>query len=175
MRLVRKYAYAFYNVYGDTLTKNDIEHYEEAIEFLRSRQRALFLLKIPTLREAIKWEGLTSLCKRFSLPSATHNLIRVLLKAQCSYVIGDILAQIVDIYKERRGIHDFVVSSSCELSDTMRSTIENFLAARVEGDIIYTYMIDKKLIAGVRLQSDTLLWECSLNKQLRTLNYSWIR
>ena len=34
---------------------------------------------------------------------------------------------------------------------------------------LYAYSIDTDLIAGVRIQSDTLLWEYSIDKQLRKL------
>ncbi len=175
MDIARKYAYAFLNIFGNKISLDDIIHFQAAEQFLRSTPRALFLLKVPGLPEQVKKDGLLGLCSRFQLPRETAILITLLLKNKRVYLIKAIFTNIIDIYKERKNVQVFMVSSSIELSSFHRSQVEAFLATRITGVIIYKYMVDKRLIAGMRLQSDNYLWEYSLQKQLRDLECSWMQ
>jgi F0F1-type ATP synthase delta subunit len=78
------------------------------------------------------------------------------------------------LFKERAGIHDFVIKSAVALSQQEKDQIEKFLARKTGQDNIYTYHVDTRLIAGVRLRSQTLLWEHSIAQQLRQLELSLV-
>lgn len=71
-------------------------------------------------------------------------------------------------------MHSITVASSCELLDEQRKSIESFIARHVSGKKSYTYTVDPSLIAGVRIYSDTILWEVSIEKQLRDLYHAAI-
>ena len=58
------------------------------------------------------------------------------------------------------------------LSMNDKEQIEQFLVRATGHTNIYKYKVDNALIAGVRLQSETLLWEHSIAKQLRQLEIS---
>ncbi len=167
--IVRKYAHAYVNIFGDTLTHEDIIHGEQAADFLRTHRRVLFLLKVPLIPIEVKQRGLVQFIERFSLPSSLQMLTKLLLRNKHAYLLADILDYIKDIYTKEHEIHAFNVVSSSELQDDQKEEIKGFLADRVRGTIIYKYAVDKKLIAGIRLQSDTLLWERSIDKQLRDI------
>ena len=66
------------------------------------------------------------------------------------------------------------ISSSHDITQQDLDAIERFLVNQTGLSIIYTYAIDKKLIAGIRLQSNTLLWECSINKQLTQIKLAYM-
>ena len=169
MDIVGKYAHAYLNVFGHQLNQKDIERLHEAAQFLDSHRRALFLLKVPLISVKIKHKGLHEFCKRFALRESVIRLINLLLRDKRAFLLAKIFYAIVDIFREKHHIHTFMISSSAQLNETQQSDIERFLAGHVEGTIIYKYRIDKNLIAGIRLQSETLLWERSINKQLNDI------
>lgn len=172
MNIVNKYAYAYMNVSGDRLAQDEIRQCQQAADFLHTHARALFLLKVPVIPQEVKREALTEIMARFELPESIQILIDLLLEHKRAFLLADILDEISIIYANRKMIHTFKVTSSSELSARERSDIEAFVADRVQGTIMYTYVVDKKLIAGIRIQSETLLWEHSIDKQLRDVLFS---
>jgi len=63
----------------------------------------------------------------------------------------------------------FNITSSHHLDISDLEIIEKFLAFKTGKKIISHHNLNKKLIAGIRLESNTLLWEYSIYKQCETL------
>jgi ATP synthase F1 delta subunit len=169
MSIARKYAHAFLNVFRDQLTSEKIEQIAQMGDFLSKQQRALFLLQVPIIPDEVKKTGLFSVMERYKIAAPFTVLIDLLIASRRAHLVADICRMIDTIYKKEHRIHIFIVASSSPLASDQRVVIEQFLAARVKGTIIYRYKVVPKLIAGVRLQSDTLLWEYSVDQQLRDL------
>lgn len=169
MKIIRKYAVAYLHVFGDDFTQADMVQCRRAAEFLKAHRRALFLLKVPLISLEIKKEGLKDFVKKFELPHSMMALVNLLLEHKRAFLLANILLAIIDIYKETNHIHLVTVSSSIALDAQQQKAIEQFLGAQVSGTLLYSYDVDKKLIAGIRLQSDTVLWERSINKRLREI------
>jgi ATP synthase F1 delta subunit len=172
VNLVNKYAHAYLHVSSDQLTTHDVLLYQQVAAFLHTHVRALFLLKVPVIPCQVKREALKEVTTRFRLHVSIQSLIDLLLAHKRAFLLADILDEISRLYHHKKSIHTFTVTSSAELTDDERKNIERFLADKVQGTIMYTYVVDKKLIAGIRLQSETLLWEHSIDKQLRDVLFS---
>lgn len=169
MVIARKYAKAFINVFLDTLTQEDHDNIVQAAEFLRTHKRVLFYLHLPAIEHGVKEEGIKKLVDRFSLPVAVQKLLSLLLAHNRVLLIPDVLEAVTELYKERKEILAFVINTSHELPAERITEIKQFLAHLTGKAIIYTYKVDTELIAGVRLQSATILWEYSIRKQLHTI------
>lgn len=167
--LARKYARAFLNVVGTTISGDDITHIEHIISFLKDHKQALFFLKLSYITNEVKRDALHALFAQVPHKEAFHKLIRILLDDNRGYLIYPVLEELVDIYDQMHHITSFTITSSHILSHQDLEEIRHFLTARIGGDIVYTYHQDPSLIAGIRLQSNTLLWEHSIRKQLRAL------
>ena len=167
--IVRKYASAFINVFFDELDQRDYDNILAARKFLREQKRALFFLQLPALEYEVKKHGIKTFADEFDLPASVRKLLYLLLEHNRVFLITDILWKITELYKERKDMLTFIISSSHELSTEDISVIKGFLAHLSGKAIMYTYTIDKNLIAGIRLQSTTLLWEYSVRKHLNTI------
>ncbi len=174
MDISHKYAQAFFNIYGDTVTSSAIKCIERAAQFLRAHRRALFLFKVPVIDRSIKQAGLVEFCDRFQLGDNIERLAIVLLHDKRASLLAPIFEAIVALYKKRNSIVGVTVASSCALTEEQRSFIEAFIARHVVGEKNYRYTIDTSLIAGIRVYSDTFLWEFSIAKQLRDFYHSAI-
>ncbi len=175
MNLAHKYASAFLKVYNEQLIFDDIERINAAADFLDKHRRALFLLKVPFIKRAIKEKELYELWDRFALVKPVKKLIALLLDHKRSYLLAAVFKAIVYRYQKLHTIHTIKVTSSIELSEKYRGDIEAFVDQQLSGTKLYRYEVDQKLIAGIRLQSDTILWEFSIDKSLRELAHvdSW--
>ncbi|MGB8366998.1 MAG: F0F1 ATP synthase subunit delta, partial [Candidatus Babeliales bacterium] len=95
-----------------------------------------------------------------------QKLLELLLNDNRAFLICDVLYYVCLLYRQYKNITKFAMISSHLLSEEDKKIIKHFLMQMTEQDIMYTTKIDKKLIAGIRLQSDTLLWEYSIRQRL---------
>ena len=175
MRLAIKYAQAYLGIWDSVLDFALIEKINEAAYFLYKNRRVLFLLQVPLIPRKIKEEALQDFCIRFELPDSIHKLIVLLLDHKRGDLIAAVFKAIVVQYKKRHAITTFFVSSTLPLTESQCVTIEQFMNQKIVGTKLFHYTIDSTLIAGIRIQSDTLLWEYSIAKRLRTISHIAIR
>ncbi len=173
--IAKRYAQAFLNVFIDSIALDDFHNICAAEQFLMQHKQALFLLKLPFINPAKKKEILNELCQKFRLIDKFKELVELLVHDKRSFLLPDVLYYVSKLYQQRKGIMSFTIISSHRLGTDKLNSMQRFLAQESGCDIIYNYRVDKKLIAGIRLYSDTLLWEYSINKQLRNAYIAFIR
>jgi ATP synthase F1 delta subunit len=169
LRISKKYAQAVFNVFGASMVRDDIERIEKIVSFLGQHKKALFFLQLAHIDLDVKMRSLDELFVDFSDKKPFMRLIRFLLDENRGHLIDGVLREIVSLYYDAHKIMPCAITSSHELSSDELHKVEQFLARQTGDDIIYTYKRDPSLIAGLRVQSKTILWEHSIRKQLREL------
>lgn len=170
--LARRYAQAFLQVFSAHITVEDLASFKEASVFLKARAHGMFLMELSLVKEDVKHRLFNNLCRRFNLPEECKKLWFLLIKSQRASLLPDIFNYIITFKEQELRITHFEVSSSCELSVQQKEQLMHFLDKRVKGTIDCSYRVDTSLIAGIRLQSASLLWEKSVKKRLRALQES---
>jgi len=165
--LEKRYVHAFLNVFAPALTMEILHAATKMCLFLQEHRRITFMLKLSILDEQVKREGLYRLCDRYHLGEPFKRLIRLLQEDHRLPLLPDVLCHLEEVYMKREQIHPFTVHSSTQLAENERGAVEQFLAEQLDGTILCTYAIEPALIAGIRTQSPTYLWEHSIAKQLR--------
>lgn len=168
-RLARNYAQAILNVFGASIVRDDITRIQKIVSFLEQHKKALFFLRLSRIDEQIKINALDKLFVDLTNKKPFIALIRLLLHDNRGHLVYPVLRELIALYQIAHHIMAFTITSSDELSQDERNKIEQFLARQTGDDIIYTYNRDTSLIAGLRAQSKTVLWEHSIRKQLREL------
>ncbi len=161
------YAKAFLNVFGAALTKEMIHNISQAAQFLYEHRRALFLLKVSVIPESVKKRGVKELVARFDLPASIEQLFDLLLKRRRESLLAAVCQDIVKEYNKRHHHETVVVSSSCPLTEQQKKEVVCFANAQFPGTKKYIFKIDTGLIAGIKIMSDTLMWESSIDNYLR--------
>ncbi len=173
--VAKKYAQAFLNVFDKQITYEDFTHFCSAAEFFTHHKQLLFFLSWPVINAELKVKALKEALKVFKLDKPCyHQLIDLLAAHKRTFLIMEVLKQLCAQYKIRHNIMTFSIRSSHELDKEDLDILSQFLVNLTAKDIIYDYAIEKKLIAGIRLQSNTLLWECSINKQLTQIKLAYM-
>ena len=168
-RLAKKYAKAWLAVYPKAITLEQIEPLTNVCKFFHDHHHIGFHLKLSVIPQEKKRAVLDQIIDQFGLPKELDSLVTLLLAHKRSFLFGLVVEQIVALYKKENKIQSFIFASPTELDDRSCEEIQGFLAAKTGCVIIYEKRIDATLIAGIRLQSNTLLWECSVAQQLRVL------
>lgn len=167
--LARRYAQAYLNIFGKQYTREHIKLVEDLIYFLRTHKEALFYLKLSCIKSSVKKNILSNTFARYGLKDNFDKLLDILIEHKRLFMIFDVLSSIVDEYKKRNTIGEWLIKSASPLQSQDLEIVYQFLEKKTGMRAEYTYKTDPSLIAGIRLQSSTLLWEHSASAQLKKI------
>jgi F-type H+-transporting ATPase subunit delta len=169
MKIAKKYAQAFWDLAYASYDEHDFKKTLLLHEFLKSHRDVLFFFSVPLVPGEVIDKGCDYLFKDFATASLLHRLMRLLIEHKRSFLLPGVLLYIAEQYKHDCGMISFSIISSHAIDKEAEQKIVRFIKRHVNKHIIYALSIDPELIAGLRLQSNSLLWEYSLRKQLRAL------
>jgi len=167
--VAKKYAQAFLRVFASEISLADVGKIEIAQRSMQQNQKILFFLQLPQFDDAQRLSLIEDLVGHFALPQECVRILLLLVTHNRSFLIPEVLSFIVSLYKEAAGVVDFVVKSSDDLNQAQKEKIKIFLNDSSGKKCQCSYVIDKKLIAGIRAQSVEYIWEYSVRKQLARL------
>lgn len=167
--IAKKYAQAFMSVYPKAFAFNDIKKIESARTFLQNHKRTLFFLQLPQFDTERKKSMIADLVDYFSLPHSFSAIILMLIQHNRTSYIPSVFYWIIQLYYTQINAVAFSITSAHELNSDQVDSMEKFLEQSLHKKIIGTPLVNKSLIAGVRLQSNDYLWEYSVRKQIRNL------
>ncbi len=167
--IARKYARAYFRLYGELFNKATVELLQELIVFIKDNKDLLFYMQSMFIQQALKAEAVHKLIERFELPIMFENLIITLINQKRLFLLADVLEYLVELYRKHNGIIAFKVVSAHPLTDRQLADIDRFLELMTHKTINLSTSIDRSLIVGIKLISNTLQWEYSVQKQLMAL------
>jgi len=169
VRIVKKYARAFLNVFADAISAKDFEHICVFAQFLATHRRALFFFGLPHISFDEKLKIIDWLIQQFKLPKVLKKLLTLLVERGNAQLMHEVIEQVCEQYQLLNHIEQFEIASSHELKPAQLKEIKLVLEQATQNTVLYSHHVDKDLIAGLRAQSKTKLWEYSIAKQLRVL------
>jgi len=203
--LARRYAQAFLSVYGEQVTAQTGENLVRFKQFLVANRALIYLFTIPSIDQKTKERGLGFLAEKFELPRSFYSLMVLLLFSRRISLLPQVLYSVVALYKKEHGIQSFAIHSSHALSGPELDQLRDFLTEQIANKqsanqgadlvtnigeknnsghdnkeqknihVVCSYKQDKDLIAGIRMQSETYLWEHSIARQLRAIELLLLR
>ncbi len=173
LTLSRRYAKAYLNTYGNAFDLATSNRAEQAALFLKNTPEAQLVLKLSSVQIEFLQKALQAVFTYYQLPESLNALVILLIEHNRLALCAKILEQISNIYREREGISTYQIISPMALDRNALENILAFLKKHSGSAIIYNEIIDPSLIAGIRLQSDTLLWEYSIKQQLNQLQHTF--
>jgi F-type H+-transporting ATPase subunit delta len=167
--LAKLYARAYLATVADVITIDDFHALELFKKFLGDNKELFSLLAIPIVAANKKIELVRSLSLACGVKIDLGPLVALLIEDRRTKLLQEVIKYSAILYKRDNNIQSFTIASSHALSDAACAVIKNFLERETGSSVVYTRDVDPSLIAGIRLHSDTLVWEYSIDKQLREL------
>ena len=164
--LARKYSKAFLNVYQDSITHEELEKLKKAQYFLATNKDFYIALRMPSICSKAKEQALNILADSFNLCAPLRKLMHVVLEHGQIENLNHILLAVYDEYERRKQIIHFMIKSSHQLSNDQQNALKLFMERLSPNYIHLQFCIDPSLIVGVRIESNSLLWERSIRKTL---------
>ena len=167
--VARKYASAFLNLHMDKITLDDYYSILKTIKFLEENIGILFFLNVPSIEMDFKFKVVEQLFKKFKLNKEFNDLVKLLIKQKRPEIFKIVLLKICEIYRTKKNIESFVISSSSELNKEDIDILKSFLEEDIKKNIIYSTKIDPDLIAGIKILSANYFWEYSIRQKVKKL------
>lgn len=173
--IAQRYAQAYINLYGNALSYRDFLVIRDTEIFFKKNRQLLFFLNWSAIKIEEKKEALRKAMEYCAVHHSINNLIDLLALHKRLFLIIPVLTGICALYQKKHKITQVMITSSHAMTDQELKSVQQFLANKTGLSIIYDYKVDPKLIAGIRLQGDTFLWEHSIKKQLESIRLPLIR
>jgi F-type H+-transporting ATPase subunit delta len=167
--LARKYASAYLNYYGTQWSLDVYKQVAKLADFLQENPVVVEYLTMASTSPEMMKNLFEQLITRFNLPSNLIKLFNLIWRHKRQPLLSQVTAALCYEYRKMYGIEVWTVSSSHFLTDGQIESIKQDLARRTGKTIEIKTKQDKQLIAGIRLQSDTLAFEHSISKQLHAV------
>lgn len=170
--IIKKYAQAWYNLFGKELSFDSIQNMHKAAQFLETSKQLLFLLNYAVQEPAQVEQCIQMLCAKFQLPASLHALFILLLKHDRIELFIKVIEDIIALYKLDHSMIDVHIMTAHQASADEIAMLTHFFEKKTGMQALVTCTQERSLIAGVRLESELWLWEASVQKQLRILKHN---
>lgn len=165
-RVARKYAQAFLQ-YGNLYDRD-----------------LLFVLRLDGLVQFLTWyrdlffhaekESYMILVRIFGFDEKKFGLfLDLLIHDKRLWLFKDVIKSMSMLYRHHNNIEQCSLASSHQLDQQQRDDICRFLESALGKKIIYSYKVNKSLIAGIRARGNSFIWEHSIARKLRVIEQSY--
>jgi F0F1-type ATP synthase delta subunit len=169
-KLIHIYAQAFVNIFSDSITTDEYHAMQAAHDALIKNYRLVSLMQVSFLNHhELKRKCLVQLIHQFKLPQSLYTLGLLLTNGERMYLFPFILKKIILLYEKKMNIMTMHISSSHNIPEQARKKFMFLLHSVTHSTIKPIFLIDTSLIAGIRAQSKTVLWEHSIEKMLKSI------
>lgn len=167
--LAFKYAQAFFQVNRKNLNE---QVYLQVIAsekfFLENKQFTTFFLDKTFSKQDFE-VGAKLLVQKLLLPENFVSLIFLLLVERRLAILPKVLQGIARLYCEYVNILPITIYSTYPLQEDEINIVEYFIVRKTGKKVISTFLIDQSLIAGIKVCSDTFVWEYTVRNQLQNI------
>ncbi len=157
--IAKKYAVAYFQLFKVFLKKN--------------RQFAIYL-SIPSVSIELRKKTIATATRILQFDASIIHLIETLLLHKRIYLLETVCDTLAGLYRTQHNIIKFKITSSHLLTTQDIALITDFIHDNIDqkNSIETEFVTNKSLIAGVKIQSETLMWECSVVQQLKSIKQS---
>lgn len=167
-RVSKKYAQAFINLKGDVFDRDLIMTVDKLRDYLAAHRELLFYVQIALLDNGQTRQKLYELLSYAGL-EVVRPLVALLIEHKRINLLPRVLQWISRLALQRNNFMKFTFESAIKLNSDELNYLREFLAKETGKQIIDRLVINKDLIAGLKVYSETVGFEKSIRKQLRAL------
>ena len=170
--LIDKYAQAFLGQFGLHLQMQDQTVMQTLVDIFKNNAPLLFFFKLPASFGAEQHIFLEKLKEKNAMNDTLMKLAELLMKDQRLFLLPTIAKKINALIQEKKQVVIGTIESSHELSEDQKKVFTDFVEKNVHKKVKVTFIINPRLIAGIRIQADYKQWEYSIAQQLTTIERS---
>lgn len=180
-QIIKKYAHAFLRAYNNQFVADDYAYFACYLAFLHEHHQITFYAYHAVLDNEKKIELFMKIFDRACSPhsvvrDALEKLITILAYHERLWLLADIIELIKVKFYSAIGFQHTRIATSHALSDQDRQEIIESFKTLTGKNIDAEFVVDPRLIAGLRVISQDYLWELSIAQKIKALqvkNYGY--
>jgi len=169
MILARKYARAYLNLYASRWTKDHVIALIQFSHMFDERRIVTAYLKISCIPHATKITILLKSLAPYHLDTLLEPLIKLLAQHHRLEIFGEFLHTLCIFLEDLFQLEEITIRTAAPLSDDHRRAIIAWVEQVTHKQLNTHFIIDPRLIAGIRLEGKDFFWEHSIRQQLRRI------
>ena len=170
-----RYALALFELGSENSEAEDIEkHILLLLEICKRNLEFSNFLKNPTYQLDVQVKVMTEISKIIGFNKILNNFLQLIVKKRRIYFLDKILEKFIKLSSSRKGKVEAVLTSSKNLSQDEKISINQEISKAIKSSIDFTYKTDKNLISGVKIQVGSLLIDTSVSNKLKRIKQSMI-
>ena len=174
--IARKYATAYFKQYHHEFSDASIMQLRTIFNFCHTQKTLFSYLTIPTLALDIKSRIIEIIAHKLAIDVSFKKLLFILIKERRLELTCPIIKHIIRLYQTKFGILEVHINSSHPLDNEEEKNIIAFIRKKTGAQqILPNFTINPILISGLRIYTDTWLWESSVHQLLKTATFSVLR
>ena len=167
--LARRYAKAAFEVALELGVIDQLESDFRMLSQLSKESRDLRdLLRSPVIQPHQKQKVFSILLKD-KVDLVSRNFIDLLIKHGRERYLVEVAEEIINLYREAKGIVKVEIRSALPLSNENKSELISILQSQVGKQLEITEIIDPSLIGGFVIEYNDQQWDVSLRNEIRKL------
>lgn len=174
-QLARKYARAFLNVYNNELSSDYFSQLRALQLFLKKNKWLYHYLAIASIETTLKEQSIHQIVQTLGQPHHTELLMTTLLKANRIEILDIVVDHLLDFYEQDNKIEKFTITTSHALNNDDQERVKVFISSLTTNTITATFLVDKSLICGIKIQSNQSSFERSIAHQLKNFEKSLLQ
>lgn len=168
--VIKRYSLAFVESVAENSLGEEIKALESFIEKLSSYPKLMRLMFNKYINHSIKAELITKLSEELKLSLNLNSVLRIMIEQNRFHLISELCESIKSIYDAKQGIINVELTiANDNLKIDLQNKIEHVLQAKFKKDIRFAIKKDKSLIAGLKLQTEGLLYDATVKRTLNKL------
>lgn len=166
LTLLKSYANAIYDIAKE---KGKVEEVTSDLSFLcklfKKNKKLIKLLSSPMIRQEEKDHILTSQIKDH-IQGCTFAFLQVLIKKHSLPYFEKIHSEFIHIYNTKHGILEGLIYTATKLDSKRLKKIESIFSQQYNKQIRLKNLINKQVIAGMKVYINNTLYDYSLDTKL---------
>lgn len=164
--LLKHYAQAYFSLGKE---KNKVEVFHEDINLIygvfQKNKEATKFLSSPMVMKKDK-DQLVDNAFKDKVDIASLGFLQVLIKKKAIAYFEEVYKHFEHLYHENQGILEGRVYTPFELSEDTLHKLEEVFSKKYQKKVVFRVLIDKKVIAGMKIYIDDTLYDYSIDNKL---------
>lgn len=165
-----RYAQAFCDFYIHKHPERDLASLQQQVQrlsvFFKDNAQVPVLWTFKGIPADVIESVMKNLQERLLLDDEVLHWLKFIIAKRQSLCLRDICLQIVNLLWQRRQVMPCEVTSAQPLTVEQRLHVEEVFSNRLQKRLAMSFIVDPKLIFGLRIQAENYLWEDSVARRL---------
>ena len=143
---------------------------------IRESRDLQLLFKSPVIKSDSKEKIVKSISTKIGTDTLTEAFVNLIIAKKREFFLPEIFDAFVELYKEKNNIVTVKLSVAHDISDAMRSSLEQHIKTQLpEKSIDLVVEVKEKLIGGFLLESNNKLFDASIARDLKDIKDQFLK